>query len=331
MRRREFITLFGITAVAWPLTVRAQQGGPPVRRIGVLNLMAETDPEQQKWDTAFRKRLDETGWIDGRNIHIDYRWGAGNLDRVRLFAQELVGLKPDVLIGATTPATAALQAETKTIPIVFVGVSDPIGSGFVASLANPGSNITGFIFLQGPLGGKWLELLHEVAPRVSRVGILFNPQTAPYAQYYLDTFHTAASALSIEPIEAPFHSAAELEATVTKLGREADGGLIVVPDTSTQLHHASIISLADRYRLPTIYPYRFFVAIGGLMSYGADVADEYRQVATYVDRILRGEKPADLAVQLPTKFELAINLKTAKALELSVPQTLRATADEVIE
>ena len=331
MRRREFIAVVS-GAAAWPLVARAQQGGSPVRRIGFLNLLAETDPQAQSWDTAFRKGLDELGWIDGRNVHIDYRWGAGSLDRVRLFAQELVRLKPDVLIAATTPATAALQAETETIPIVFAGVSDPIGSGFVASLANPGGNITGFIILQGSLGGKWLELLHEVAPRVSRVGILFNPQTAPYARYYLDTFHPAAAALSVEPIDAPFQSAAELEATMTNLGREADTGLIVVPDTSTQLHHASIISLADRYRLPTIYPYRSFVAEGGLMSYGADVADEYRRgLPSYVDRILKGEKPADLPVQLPTKFELAINLKTAKALGLNVPQTVRATADEVIE
>jgi putative ABC transport system substrate-binding protein len=220
MRRREFITLIGSSALGWPLAASAQQP-EQVRRIGVLSLLAETDTEAQKWDAAFRKGLDELGWIDGRNIHIDYRWGAGSLDRVRLFAQELVRLKPDVLVATTTPATAALQAETKTIPIVLGAVSDPIGSGFVASLANPSGNITGFIILQGPLGGKWLELLHEVAPRVSRVGILFNPQTAPYARYYLDTFHPAAAALSIEPIDAPFHSAAELEATVTKLGGEA--------------------------------------------------------------------------------------------------------------
>ena len=330
MRRRDFIKAVAGSAAAWPLTARAQQT-ERVGRIGVLNLLAETDPQAQRWDTAFRKGLDELGLIDGRNIHVDYRWGAGSLDRVRLFAQELVRLKPDVLVAGTTPATAALQAETKTIPIVFAGVSDPIDSGFVASLANPGGNITGFIVQQGSLGGKWLELLHEVAPRILHVAILFNPQTAPYARYYLDTFHPAATALSIEPIDAPFHSAAELEATMTKLGREADTGLIVVPDTSTQLYHESITSLAGRYRLPTIYPYRSFVAEGGLMSYGSDVADAYRQAASYVKRILKGEKPTDLPVQLPTKFDLAINLKTAKALGLSVPQTLRVTADEVIE
>jgi putative tryptophan/tyrosine transport system substrate-binding protein len=330
MRRREFVSLVGGAMAAWPLAARAQQGDQ-VRRIGVLNLLGETDPEAQAWDTAFRKRLVELGWIDGRNVRIDYRWGAGNLDRLQMFAKELIALNPDVLVAITTPGTAALQRETKTIPIVFAIVSDPIGSGFVASLANPGGNITGFINIEGSLSGKWLELMHEVAPSVARVGIIYNPSTAPYAQYYVDTFRSAAAAIAVAPIEAPVHSAAEAEAFVTKLGGETGSGLVVIPDTSMVVYRQSIISLADRYLLPTIYPFRFFVADGGLMSYGIDLTDLLRGAANYVDRILRGAKPNELAVQLPTKFELVVNLKTAKALGISFPQAVIARADDVIE
>jgi len=329
MRRREFITLIG-AAAGLPLAARAQQGDQ-LRRIGVLSLAAETDPEGQSWDTAFRKRLDELGWVDGRNVHIDYRWGAGSVERLQVFAKELVRLNPEVLLAVTTPATAALQRETHTIPIVFATVSDPIGSGFVASLANPGGNITGFINIEASLSGKWLELMHEVAPHVSRVGIMFNPNTAPYAKYYVETFQSAASALAVKPIEAPVHSAAEVEAVMTKLGGETGSGLVVMPDTSTVIYRQTIISLADRYHLPTIYPFRVFVGDSGLMSYGIDSADLLRGAASYIDRILKGAKPNELAVQLPTKFELVINLKTAKALGLTVPPTLLATADEVIE
>jgi ABC-type uncharacterized transport system substrate-binding protein len=329
MKRREFITLLGSAAVL-PLAARAQQG-EQVRRIGVLNAFAETDPQQQAWDTAFRRRLNEIGWVDGRNIHIDYRWAAGSLDRLQSFAKQLIALNPDVLVGVTTPATAALQRETKTTPIIFTVVSDPIGSGFVASLANPGGNITGFINIEGSLAGKWIELMHEVAPSVSRVGVMYNPNTAPYAKYYVQAFRTAASTLSISPVEAPVHSAAEAEAFMTKLGGEAYSGLVVIPDTSVLLYRQTIIALAERSRLPTIYPFAFFVSEGGLMSYGIDIADLYRGAATYVDRVLKGAKPNELAVQLPTKFELAVNLKTAKALGMSLPQTVIARADEVIE
>jgi len=328
--RREFILALGGMTAAWPLASRAQQPAG-MRRIGVLSSLAETDPEAQAWDAAFRKRLVELQWIDGRNVHIDYRWGAGSIDRMQLFAKELVRLNPDVLVTISTPATAALQAETRTIPIVFAWVSDPVGSRFVSSLANPGGNITGFINIEASVIGKWLTLMREIAPQVSRIGFLFNPQTAPFAQYYLYTFRSAAAALAIEAIDAPVHSTEEVEAFMTKLGREAGAGLVIMSDTSMNVYRKTIYSLAERYRLPTIYPYRFFVTEGGLMSYGIDVADLLRGAASYVDRILRGEQPSKLAVQQPTKFELVINAKTAKALGLNIPATLLATADEVIE
>ena len=329
MRRREFVTLVGGT-VAWSLAARAQQP-ERVRRIGSLTAFAESDMEVQTWYAAFRKRLDELGWVEGHNIHTDYRWSAGNIERTQVFAKELVRLNPDVLLSVTTPATAALQAETHTIPIVFAGVSDPIGSGFVASLVRPGGNITGFINLEASLSSKWLELMHEIAPHVSRVAFMYNPNTAPFSRYFLATFRSAAPALAVEPIEAPIHSAAELEAAMTMLGREASAGLIIMSDTSMILHRELIISLADRYRLPTIYPYRLFITPGGLISYGVDNADLLRGAASYVNRVLRGEKPNELPVQLPSKFELAINLKTAKALGLTIPPTLLATADEIVE
>jgi putative ABC transport system substrate-binding protein len=330
MRRRDFIALLGGAAATWPLAAPAQQTDQ-MRRIGVLNLLGETDPEGQVWDTAFRMRLDELGWVDGRNIRLDYRWAAGNVERLQFFAKELVALNPDLLIAITTPATAALQRETKSIPIVFTIVSDPVGSGFVASLSNPGGNITGFINIEASLSGKWLELMREVAPHVAHVGIMFNPTTAPYARYYVDTFRSAASALSVEPIEAIVHSAAEVEAVMTKLGRVPDSGLVVIPDTFTVINRETIISLAARYHMPTVYPFRLFVAGGGLISYGIDLADLLRGAAAYVDRILRGAKPNELPVQLPTKFELIVNLKTAKAFGIAFPQTVIARADEVIE
>jgi len=328
MRRRDLIKLAG-AAAAWPIAAHAQHP-EKTRRVGVLSSLAETDPEAQAWDAAFRKRLIELKWIDGRSVHIDYRWGAGSVDRMRLFAKELVQLDPDVLVGVSTPATAALQAATRTIPIVFAWVSDPVGSGFVSSLANPGGNITGFLNIEASVIGKWLELMREIAPQVSRVGFLFNPQTAPYARYYLDTFRSAASALAIEAVNAPVLGVDEVEAFMTKLGHEAGAGLVVMSDTSMNVYRKTIYSLAERYRMPAIYPYRFFVVEGGLMSYGVDVPDLLRGAASYVDRILRGEKPNELAVQVPTKFELVINTKTAKTLGLAIPQTLLLTA-EIIE
>lgn len=330
MRRRDFIALIGSAAAAWPLGIRAEEADQ-VRRIGLLNALAQDNPQAQAWEGAFRGRLTELGWIDGRNVHVDYRWGAANVDRLRSSATELVALKPDVLIAITTPATAALHAQTRSIPIVFVAVSDPIGSGFVRSLANPGGNITGFIDIEASLSGKWLELMRAIAPRVTRVALLFNPQTAPFARYYLDTFRAAATAFAVEPIEAPVHDIAEIETVVTKLGREGDAGLILMPDASMWDYGETTSAAADRYRLPTIYPNSSFIAAGGLLSYGVDFLDLMRGAASYADRILHGAKPGELPVQLPTKFELAINLKTAKALGLTIPPLLLATADEVIE
>jgi putative tryptophan/tyrosine transport system substrate-binding protein len=330
MRRRAFVALVGGAAVGWPFRLSAQPAEHR-RRIGVLNSWAETDLEAQSWDAAFRKRLEELGWVEGRNISVDYRWGGGNVERMRLFAEELVRLNPDVVVGITTPATAALQATTRTIPIVFAMVSDPVGSGFITSLAKPGGNITGFINIEASLSGKWLELMHRIAPSVSRVTMLFNPQTAPYARYYLDTFRSAAAAIAVEPIEAPVHNAAEIEAVITKLGGESSVGLIILPETSTVIYRETICALANRYRLPAIYPFRTFISSGGLLSYGIDVSDLFRGAASYVDRIFRGAKTTELPVQLPTKFEMVINLKAAKAIGLSLPQSLLVEADEVIE
>jgi putative tryptophan/tyrosine transport system substrate-binding protein len=329
VRRRDVIALFGVAA-AWPLPALAQQS-ERTRRIGVLSSLAETDVEAQAWDAAFRKRLVELGWIEGRSVRIDYRWAAGSVDRMRLFARELVQLNPDALVTISTPATAALQAETRTIPIVFAWVSDPIGSGFVSSLAHPGGNITGFLNIEASVVGKWLTLMREIAPQVSRIGFLYNPQTAPYARYYLDTFRAASSTLAIEAIDAPVHSTEEVEAFMTKLGDEAGAGLFVMSDTSMIVYRKTIYSLAERYRLPTIYPYRVFAAEGGLMSYGVDVTDLLRGAASYIDRILRGEKPNELAVQQPTRFELVVNAKTAKKLGLTIPTSMVVAAQEVIE
>src|SRR5581483_4159146 len=258
-----------------------------------------TDTEAQAWDAAFRKRLVELGWIDGRSVHIDYRWAAGSLDRMRLFAKELVQLNPDALVTISTPATAALQAETRTIPIVFAWVSDPVGSGFVSSLAHPGGNITGFLSIESSVVGKWFTLMREIAPKVSRIAFMFNPQTAPYALYYLDTFRSAASAFAIEAIDAPVHSIEDIEAVMAKLGREAGAGLFVMSDTSMVVYRKTLYSLPERFRLPTISPYRVFAAEGGLMSYVVDVADLLWGAASYIDRILRGETPNELAVQQP--------------------------------
>jgi putative tryptophan/tyrosine transport system substrate-binding protein len=330
MRRRDFIALLGGAAAARPLRAHAEEPDR-VRRIGVLNALAESNPQAHAWEGAFSQRLAELGWSDGRNIRVDYRRGATSVDRLLSFARELVSLKPDLLVAMTTPATAALQAATHSIPIVFAAVSDPIGSGFVKSLASPGGNITGFIDIEASLSGKWLELMRAVAPRVSHVALLFNPQTAPFARYYQDTFRAAAPAFAVEPIEAPVRSTAEAEAVVTKLGREGSGGLILMPDASMWDYGETIFAATDRFRMPTICPTASLVAAGGLLSYGIDFLDLQRGAASYADRILRGAKPSELPVQLPTKFELAINLKTAKALGLSIPPSLIATADEVIE
>ena len=302
-----------------------------MRRIGVLMGYAESDQEGQIFVAAFREELQKLGWAERRNIRIDSRWGALNAESRQRFAKELVALQPDLILSHNTPTTAALLQQTRTIPIVFVIVADPVGSGLVASFARPGGNVTGFATLEPTIAGKWLELLKEIAPRVKRVAFLFNPATAPYAEVYLKPFKAAAASFAVEAIAAPVHARSEFESVIGALAREPNGGLIVMPNTFMNAHRADIISLAARYHLPVIAPYRFFPELGGLLSYGNDQLDNFRRAAEYADRILKGAKPSELPVQAPVKFELVINLKTAKALGLDVPWQLQQRADEVIE
>jgi putative tryptophan/tyrosine transport system substrate-binding protein len=331
IRRREvIITLCGVAAAS-PLAAQAQQSDR-VRRIGVLMGYAESDLEAQAHIAAFREELQKLGWTEGRNTQIDTRWAApDDAESMRRFAKELVALQPDLILSNTTPTTTALLQQTRTIPIVFAIVADPIGSGFVASFARPGGNVTGFIFTEPTMAGKWLELLKEIAPRITRAAMLFNPTSATYAEYWLKPFKAAAPSFAVEAIAAPVRDRSELETVIAAQAREPNGGLIVMPDSFTDAHRVEITSLAARYRLPAVYPFRFFAEVGGLLSYGVDRTDNFRRAAAYVDRILKGEKPAELPVQAPTKYELVINLKTAKALGLEVPPTLLALADEVIE
>jgi putative tryptophan/tyrosine transport system substrate-binding protein len=329
--RREFITLLGGAAAAWPLAARAQQG-ERMRRIGVLMAYAESDPEGQASLAAFREELQKLGWVEGRNIRIDSRWATpSDAESRQRFVEELVALQPDLILSHGTPNTATLLHQTRTIPIIFAQVSDPLGSGFVASIPRPGGNVTGFIVMEGSMAGKWLELLKEIAPRVNRVALLFNPATATFADIYLKPFKAAAASFAVEAIAAPVHDTSELEAVVAGQARALNGGLIAMPDSFLNARRAEITSLAARYRLPAVYPYRFYAEHGGLLSYGVDLLDNYRGAATYADRILKGAKPSDLPVQTPIKFELVINLKTAKALGLDVPWILQQRADEVIE
>jgi putative ABC transport system substrate-binding protein len=331
MKRREFITLLGGAAAAWPLAASGQQG-ERMRRIGVLMGYAESDLEPQAHIAAFRDGLQKLGWTEGRNTQIDTRWAApDDAESMRRFAKELVALQPDLILSTTTPTTTALLQQTRTIPIVFAIVADPIGSGFVASFARPGGNVTGFIFTEPTMAGKWLELLKEIAPRIVRVAMLFNPASAPYAEYWLNPFKAAAPSFAVEAILAPVHDMSELESVIAAQAREPNSGLIAMPDSFADAHRVEITSLAARYRLPAVYPFRFFAEVGGLLSYGVDRTDNFRRAATYVDRILKGEKPAELPVQAPIKFELVVNLKTARALGLDVPPTLLARADGVIE
>jgi putative ABC transport system substrate-binding protein len=331
MRRREFITLVGAAAVTWPLTTRAQQ---PSRTplVGVLMGFPESDSQAQAYIAAFREGLQKLGWTVGRNIRIDIRWPIpGDADSIQRFAKELVALQPDLILSNTTPTTTALLQQTRTIPIVFAMVADPVGSGFVASFPRPGGNVTGFAVTEGSLGGKWVELLKEIAPRVARVAMLFNPAVATYAEFWLNPFKAAGASFGVEAIAAPVRDTSELESVIAAQAREPNGSFVVMPDSFTDAHRAEITSLAARYRLPAVYAYRFFTALGGLMSYGIDLIDNFPRAAAYADRILKGEKPADLPVQAPTKYALTINLKTAKALGLDVPLHLQQRADEVIE
>jgi putative ABC transport system substrate-binding protein len=329
LKRREFIAGVG-GVVAWPLVARGQQPDR-MRRVGAMLGFSESAPEWRLLWSAFVERLAQLGWIEGRNVRIVQRWTDGVTERIEVFAKELVKQQPDVIFSATTPVTAALFRATHEIPIVFTAVSDPVGSGFVASLPRPGGNVTGFINLEASLAGKQLDLLKKLAPAIKRAAIMFNPDTAPGGgSYYLGAFETAARSLAIEPIIARVRSVAEIEAAINALGGERDG-LVLMTDSFLAVHHLTIIALAARNDLPTIFDPQFFTQHGGLASYGLDYVEMFQRAAGYVDRILRGAKPADLPVELPTKFTFAINLKTAKTLGLTIPTPVQLLADEVIE
>jgi putative ABC transport system substrate-binding protein len=328
IRRREFIVAFGGAAV-WPLAASAQQDRR-VRRIGVLYSADENDPVMKPRVSAFTQALADLGWTDGRNVRMDLRWWGDDTNRIPALAQELVGLQPDIIVTAGTLAIVAVQRETRTIPIVYVGATDLVATGIVARLNQPGGNITGFAYLEATLGGKWLELLSEIAPGLKRATIMFNPDTAP-ASPYMPSLEAAARLLQVVATIAPVHSDVEIETAITALGREPGSGLVVMPDGFTLARRAPIISAAARNKVPAIYNQSAFARGGGLLSYGVDQVDTFRRAATYVDRILRGEKPGDLPVQFPTKFEMVVNRKTATALGLEVPLSILVRADEVIE
>jgi putative ABC transport system substrate-binding protein len=326
--RREFIVGLG-GAVAWPFAVRAQQGDR-VRRIGFLAAGDENEPALKTFASAFIQSLAGLGWTDGRNLRMDVRWGRADINRIRAFARELVGLQPDVILARGVSVTVAFQRETRTIPIVFMNLADPVVSGIVRNLNQPGGNITGFGGLEPSLGGKWLELLSEIAPGLKRAAIMFNPYT-PSASTFMPSFETAARSLKVLLIPAPVYSDAEIETAVIALGHEPGGGLVVMGDAFMIAHHAPIISAAARNNVPAVYIASDFVRDGGLLSYAPDVVDIWRRAATYVDRILRGAKPGDFPVQLPTKYEMVVNRKTATALGLAIPPSILLRADEVIE
>jgi len=328
MRRREFIALM-TGAAAWPLAARAQQ---PVRRIGILTGAAEADPEAQGRLAALRERLNELGWTVGRNLSIESRWASADLEQIRRFAQELIALNLDLIVANATPVTAEIQRATTTIPVVFVVVSDPVGAGFVRSLARPGGNMTGFINFEDTMGGKWLQLLKEIAPAVSRAAMMFNPETAPGGGgYFLPSFEAAASTHGVQPIRAAVRSSAEIERAIVQLASEPGGGLVVMSDTFMSVNRRQVMQLSNQHKLPVIYPLGIAAREGGLLGYAADYRDLFRRSAGYVDRILRGEKPAELPVQVPTKFELVVNVKVAQAIGLTIPESFLARADEVIE
>jgi len=330
MRRREFIGALGGT-IGWSLTARAQQD-ERVRRLGVLMGFGENDAEGTLWFSSFTRALQEFGWIDGRNVRMDVRWSASNTESERIFAKELVSLQPDVILAHGTPITAALRRETQTFPIVFGAVADPVGEGFVESLSRPGGNITGFLFSEAGMGGKWLELLKEIAPSVNRAAMMFNPDTAPgRGLHYLPSFEAAAQSLKVQPITESVHDEAEIESVIVRLGYKPESGLVVIGDSFLVSHRKPIILAAAQNKVPAVYFHAAFARDGGLLSYGPDNADIFRRAASYVDRIFRGASPAELPVQVPIKFETVVNLKTAKTLGLTVPLTLQVAAVEVIE
>jgi putative ABC transport system substrate-binding protein len=329
LRRRDFVTLLGGAAASWPLAARAQQV-ERMRRIGLLMGVAD-DREGQARVTALKQGLQDLGWTEGRNIQIETRFAGADAGRMRADAAELVALAPDVIVGNTTPVVQALRQATSSIPIVMAAVNDPVEQGLVSSLAHPGGNITGFMFIDFQMVGKWLEMLKEAAPGVARAVLMFNPDTSPHYYVYLRSFEAEPRSIAVEVTAAPVRDTAEVEKVLAKLARDPGGGLIVPPDVFNAVHHPLVIRLAQQHRVPAVYAWRTSVAEGALMSYGPDPYDLFRRSASYVDRILKGAKPADLPVQQPTKFELAINLKTAKALGVQIPDTLLARADEVIE
>ena len=329
IKRREFITLLGGAAAAWPLAGRAQQG-ERMRRIGVLMSLAADDSESSRRLTAFVQALRQLGWTDGRNVQIEYRWGAGDPERIRKYAVELAALAPDVILSVATATVGPLRQATRAVPIVFVNVADPVGAGFVDSLARPGGNITGFALFEYGVSGKWLELLKEIAPRVTRVAVIRDAALAGGMGQW-GALQSAAPSFGVELAPVGVHDAGEIERGLTAFARSPSGGLIVTGSTLAIVHRDLIVTLAARHKLPAVYWSRSFVPHGGLVCYGPDEVDSFRRAAAYVDRILRGEKPADLPVQAPTKYELVINLKAAKALRVNVPASLLSRADEVIE
>jgi putative tryptophan/tyrosine transport system substrate-binding protein len=330
MQRREFITLICGTAAMWPLAAGAQRA-ERMRRLGMLMSNSEADPLAQARVTAFRQALAELGWAEGRNLNIEWRWTGGDITRVREYATELVRLAPDVIVANGTPSIAALKQATTSIPIVFVVVNDPVAQGIIASMAHPGGNITGFSFLEYSMVGKSLEMLKQVAPGTVRVAIMFNPDTYPYYALHLRSFETVARTLSLQLTAAQVRSPEEIDEVVAKLARQPGSALLITPDPYLVVHRGAVIRAAGRYQVPATYSYRQHVQEGGLMSYGADTVDIFRRSASYIDRILKGTPPADLPAQAPVKFEIAINLKTAKALGLDIPPNLLALADDVIE
>jgi len=329
MRRRTFIEGFGGLAAAWPLAVRAQQPDR-MRRLGMLFSVTEADAEGQARVAALRLGLLERGWVEGRNLEVDYRWGGGDPGRLRAYAAELTSLNPDVIFAAPSAALAAAQRVTRTIPVVFAQVSDPVGAGFVASLAHPGGNITGFALFEFAVGGKWVELLKQIAPSVSHVAVIYDPRT-PSATGFLPLIEAAGRSFSVDVFAHSVRDTNEIEGAISALAAETNGGLIAIASPLITEKRDLIISLANKSRLPTIFAFRYYAEAGGLVSYGPDNLDLYRRAASYIDRILKGQKPSDLPVQEATKFQLVINLKTAKALGLTVPSSLLAAADEVIE
>jgi ABC-type uncharacterized transport system substrate-binding protein len=331
MKRRRFITLLASAPVAWRRLVNAQEQ-EGMRHVGVLMGVKQADPDAQPRIKAFQQALQELGWFEGRNVRVDYGWPTGDTEQLRAFARSLVDEHPQVIVGTGTAWVAAVMRETRTIPVIFLLVSDPVSSGFVKSLSRPGGNVTGFSNLEASMAGKWLGTLKEIAPHLTRAAMLFNPSTtAGGGSNFVHEFEAAARSLGVTPIAGPVHAVADLETRISELGHEPNSGVVLMSDTFITVHRERIVALAARHRVPAIYPFRYFATSGGLMSYGVSAVDVYRRSASYVDRILRGENPGELPVQGPTTFELVINLKTAKALGLTVPPTLLARADEVIE